>query len=287
MQIRWQSPRDARVSRIARRKKGTAFDLWFAPGEAVDRAASAVAAAPRPTAARAGWIGSAGPGIDPATWPRGTQTGLPMFHALTLLLPLSFQRRGPDFPAVSIFQGEGQFAAPRTPSVGDPFEADIADSRDHPQLARRSDALDGQFALVWLTQAEFDAGPTAPPLDTRRPGEHTATDEGPNAWDTLTPTRDVRLRDRLDPNAGHVPVDPMDAADTRGYVSPITRDFEQAPWAQILAPNHLGGTCQPVQSLEEGFTPYYLELEELPGLNFGGGNAQIDLESGAFDWACC
>ncbi len=27
-------------------------------------------------------------------------------------------------------------------------------------------------------------------------------------------------------------------------------------------------------------------LEELPGLNFGSGSAQIDLESESFDWAC-
>lgn len=97
---------------------------------------------------------------------------------------------------------------------------------------------------------------------------------------------EVWLLDRLDPNAGRAPVDPLDAAETRGYVSPIGEDFARVLWAQELAPSHLGGTSLPVQALEEGFTPYYLELEELPGMNFGEGNAQIDLESEAFDWAC-
>ena len=42
----------------------------------------------------------------------------------------------------------------------------------------------------------------------------------------------------------------------------------------------------PLQALPEGLTPYYLEIEEISGMNFGGGNAQLDLESGVFDWAC-
>lgn len=33
-------------------------------------------------------------------------------------------------------------------------------------------------------------------------------------------------------------------------------------------------------------TPYYLELEDFAGLNFGTGAAQLDLESDTFDWAC-
>lgn len=46
------------------------------------------------------------------------------------------------------------------------------------------------------------------------------------------------------------------------------------------------GTVFAVQALPDGLTGYVLELEELEHVNFGGGNAQIDLESGAFDWAC-
>ncbi|NYI58224.1 hypothetical protein [Cellulomonas soli] len=212
-----------------------------------------------------------------------------MFHAITLLLPDAFRRHGPGLPAVAFFQGEGQFARARpepTEWDDDPFVADIARCADHPQLCRRSDIIDGQFALVRLTQEEFDAGPTPPPVDPRRPGEHVATDEGPNAWDTLEPLVRVWLLERRDPNAGHVPVDLEAAAGALGHASPFDERFGLRPWAQGLASSHLGGTAFPVQGLPPGHTPFYLELEELPGLNFGGGNAQIDLESDTFGWSC-
>lgn len=264
-----------------------AFDLYFETTDGVAQYPGRPATRPRPSHAPAGWIGTDGPGIDPLTWPRGPQTGLPMFHAITLLLPEQFRRRGPQYPAIAFFQGEGQFASPYSPTdADDPFHADVERSVEHPQLGRRVDIIDGQFALVWLTQAEFDTGPTGPPADSRRPGEHVETDEGPNALDTLEPTRRVWLLDRPDLNAGHAPVDALDADETPGYVTPYDENFERLPWAAELAWTHLGGTCFSVQWTPKGLTPYYLELEELPGLNFGGGNAQIDLESEVFDWAC-
>lgn len=267
-----------------------AWDLWFETGDGVARYPAHPASRPRPSDEPAGWIGSAGPAVDPATWPRGSLTGLPMFHAVTLLLPTEFRRRGPGLPAVSFFQGEGQFAHARrgVDDPADPFVADLLRTREHPHLGRRIDIIDGQFALLWLTREEYDAGPTAPPPDARRPGEHVADDEGPNAWDEHQPTVRLWLADRPDPNAGHAPVDPMDWDRTDGFVPPPrTDDWKLAGWAEDLhLRSHLGGTSLPVQTLVDGFTPYYLELEELPGLNFGGGNAQIDLESEAFDWAC-
>lgn len=55
----------------------------------------------------------------------------------------------------------------------------------------------------------------------------------------------------------------------------------------LFALSHLGGTAFPVQAMPAGLTPWYLEFEEISGLNFGGGgSAQIDLESNTFDWAC-
>ncbi len=50
--------------------------------------------------------------------------------------------------------------------------------------------------------------------------------------------------------------------------------------------SNLGGTAFPVQAMPEGLTPYYLEIDEIAGLNFGSGSCQIDLESDTFDWAC-
>lgn len=60
------------------------------------------------------------------------------------------------------------------------------------------------------------------------------------------------------------------------------------PWALALEgrDGHLGGTAFPYHALPEGLTPYYLEFWEFGGLNFGGGSAQLDLESEVFDWAC-
>jgi hypothetical protein len=263
-----------------------AYDLWFESADGIAHHPSLPAMRPRPASVPAGWIGRAGPGIAPASWPRGTRTGLPMFHAITLLLPPAFRRHGPGLPAIAFFQGEGQFAQAREPAPDDdPFVADLAQAVDHPGLRRRVDIIDGEFALVWLTRAEYDSGPTMPPPDPRRPGEHVADDDGPNAWDTDEPTRHVWLIERHDPNAGHVPVDPLDAATTAGYVNPFGPGYWRLPWATVLAPSHLGGTSFPTEALQDGFTPFYLELGELPGINFGGGSAQIDLESNAFDWA--
>lgn len=141
---------------------------------------------------------------------------------------------------------------------------------------------------MWLTEAELAGGPVAPPPDVRRPGEHEPDDEGPNAWDGPVPTRRVWLAVRPDPNTGRAPTD-VDETSPEDYRQPwdqATRGWH--PWAKdIFGRSHLGGTSFPVQALPDGLTPYYLELEELSGLNFGGmGVAQIDLESDVFDWAC-
>lgn len=238
---------------------------------------------PTDSAARpVGWTGTAGPAIP---WPRGPLTGLPMFHALTLRLPAEYQRRGPQFPGIAFFQGEGQFAEEidRTDPT-DPFLVQWAEHTPHPQQTLLTDIIDGRFALVWLTEAELAAGPTAPPPDVRRAGEH-PDDEGPNAWDMQQPTGGVWLAERNDPNAVIAPAHNGDG----GYQDPFdSAGGEWHPWAEPLtADDHLGGTGSCAQALPEGLTPFYLELSELPGLNLGGdGNAQIDLESSVFDWAC-
>ncbi|GAA5200873.1 hypothetical protein GCM10023346_44000 [Arthrobacter gyeryongensis] len=123
----------------------------------------------------------------------------------------------------------------------------------------------------------------------RAEGEHADESEGTNAWDIVEPTIDIWLIPRVDPNAGKAPVELWgDEVGPGGYVNPSTGGRSLAGWAEpLFALSHLGGTAFPVQAMPEGLTPWYLELEEISGLNFGGGgNAQIDLESDAFDWAC-
>ena len=196
-----------------------------------------------------------------------------------------------DLVAISFFQGEGQFRdeddAPEADAQSDdPFLAQLATYTAHPELTLLEDEIDGQFALVRLTQEEFDRGPAAPPADVRREGEHGNDDEGPNAWDDdAGETRRVRLVVRTDPNAGTAPNEDGDDG-YEAFWDAEARDI--ATWAKPLFGRcHLGGTAFPVQSMPDGLTPTYLEIDELPGMNLGGGGvAQIDLESGTFDWAC-
>ena len=244
----------------------------------------------------AGFTGTAGPGIEQRNWPRSPDTGLPMRHAITLALPAEYQRQGPEFPGVSFFAGQGQFAEPdeavasalrgEVTDPDDPFLTDLAATAPHPRFRLLTDLIEGKWGLLWLTADEL-AGRTDPPVDVRRPGEHDQDDQGTSAWDDAgepEPTAPVWLVPRPDPNAGIAP-------DAPEYRDPM--DLEDDPdWAAWVAEqngnSHLGGTTFCVQATPEGLTPFYLELEQsVADLNFGGdGNAQIDLESDTFDWAC-
>lgn len=239
-----------------------------------------------PQAQRAGWIGGPSAGIAPETWPRSESTGESMVHILTLRLPEEYQTRGPEFPGISFYAGEGQFAEPSEPDPDsdDPFEVQRATARPHPEFRPLWDIIDGGWGLLWLTEAEL-AGRTDPPVDVRREGEHLSSEhEGVNAWDDGFDELGLLLTGRDDPNAG---VTPADHGEDTDYQQPLDGSHWQ-PWAEPLyGRSHLGGTTFFVQALPEDLTPFYLELEEFGPLNFGGGgNAQIDLESGAFDWAC-
>lgn len=237
---------------------------------------------PLPATPAAGWTGTAGPAIEWAHWPRSTETGLPMAHVLTLWLPPTYQRRGAEYPGIALFAtgGEGEDRV-YTPDGADAFSADVAAARPHPMELRRRDLLEGEFALIWLTAAEIAPGPRLPIPDPR-PAERPAREyvDGVNAWDDVVPTTNVWLVPRQDPNAGIAPNE--DGAG--GYREPVGED---ATFGALFGWSHLGGTAQPVQAMPEGLTPYYLELEEIPPLNLGGGGTlQIDLESDTFDWAC-
>jgi hypothetical protein len=262
-----------------------AYDLFF--GDSSDELAWRPGAEPEVVDApvRSGWTGGGGPAIDPATWPRGPVTGLPMMHVLTLHLPADCRRRGPDFPAIAFFQGEGELAErlAAADAPDDPFARDLASTRPHAQLQLLRDAIDGVFALIWLTEAEFAGGPVAPPPDVRPPGSPDAGWMGCNAWDDVHPTTGVWLAERVgDPNVGVPPVEVWSWEGSTAYQEPL-----DAPWAEpLIGWSHLGGTAFPTQGMPEGLTAYYLEIEEFSGANFGGGSAQVDLESGVFDWAC-
>ena len=238
---------------------------------------------------RAGWTGALGPGIGPQQWPRGTRSGLPMLHVLSLWVPPAYRRRGPGFPGFSLFQGEGDLAEPyRAGAYPDPFVEAVRQHIDHPQQTIVTDLIGGQFAFVWLTEAEMSAS-TAPPPDVRRPGEHTSSDGGVNAWESSMPQLTLRLTPRHgDLNAGLAPTE----SESGGVAENGYRDFwdtangDLHPWARELQQaNHLGGTLFPAQSVPDGLTPFYLCLDQIGGMNIAGGRMQVDLESGILDWA--
>jgi hypothetical protein len=273
-----------------------AWDLWFGVDGGIAATPDGAAERPAPDLPPSGWAGRAGPGVDWTHWPRSSTTGLPMMHALTLRLPEEYRRQGERYPGMSFFAGEGQFAFGEEAVAGDSaaddvFLRDLAAAVDSPGLRRFRDIIDGEFALLWLTADELDAGPTEPRADLRTSGSFADESEGHNAWDSAVPLTNIWLLERDDPNAGVAPREefgPEMVADN-GYRFPYdsqARGFHE--WAERLgARSHLGGTAFPVQALPAGLSPWYLELEEFGDLNFGGGgSAQLDLETGVFDWAC-
>ncbi|NMM91589.1 hypothetical protein B2J88_46080 [Rhodococcus sp. SRB_17] len=271
-----------------------AWNLAFRCGTGLGREPGRAPEGILPIQSPSGWSGSNGPGVRWEHWPRSSHTRLPMMHVLTLWLPGAYQRRGAHFPGIAIFAGEGQFAEGSASPIpnnqsSDPFLRDLAATQEHPGLQRRRDVIDGEFAILWLAADELAAGPTRPHPDLRNPNEHVDESEGLNAWDDVEPTTDIWLLPRTDPNAGKAPREVWaGTVSADGYVNPSTGGSGLASWAEpLFAQSHLGGTAFPVQGMPDGLTPWYLELEEIAGLNFGGdGNAQIDLESEAFDWAC-
>ena len=252
-----------------------------------------------------GWLGNAGPNIPDNQWPRSSHSGLPMQHIFTLHLPEEYRTQGPEYVAVSFFAGDGQFAelgerAVPDPHSDDPFLVQLAEYTPHPKYRILTDILDSEYATIFLTEAEF-SGRSHGPEDVRRQGEHREDAESYSAYSTYTRQkceRTLGLVERIDPNAGIAPVyeytsdpdgemTPKDVC-SNGYENPYDPDtYEYKPWAEPLYGRcHLGGTVFCVQNMPEGLTARYIEFEEMDVMNFGGGNAQLDLESDTFDWAC-
>ncbi|MBM7056883.1 hypothetical protein [Streptomyces durocortorensis] len=253
-----------------------------------------------PGARVAGWCGGRAPGIGTAAWPRSPVTGLPMTHVITLELPEDYRRRGADLVAIAFFHADDHVAtgiegvaellagtAPTPEQAADPFLAAVAATAAarHPHQQDLEDMIGGAHALFWLTADEFAAPRIDPPADIRPDGLGDRYSRGQNAWDDSAPETTVWIGERTgDPNTGIAPAE--DGAG--GYVKAWSSDDEvlEAFWESVHGISHLGGTVMPCQGMPGGLTPYVFELEDgVGGFNLGGGNAQIDLESGVFDWA--
>lgn len=231
-----------------------------------------------------GWAGPEGPAIDPATWPRSPRTHQPMIHCATFEVPEEFRRRDPSLVGVSVFDWPDVFGFAPPPafvaealaggSPTDPFWADVAASRPHPQAHVRCDDDTGCFyAVVLLTEAELTGPRTARPRQGAVLGEDEGAHEESRQRSGLF--GDLYLVERDDPNAGLPPVD--DAADgAPGYVD-VGDPHER------FADNHLGGTfMDPFGLGHREPSAWYLEVHRLGGLWVGDDeNLVIDLASDA------
>lgn len=239
---------------------------------------------PQPKRDPDGWIGYKGPNILWENWPRDPESKLPMFHFITVRVPEEYRTNGPEYVGLSFFQGytEDVNYTTEAPSA---FTEDWAKYVEHPQFMELTDIIDKKFGYIWLTEEELT--PKAPAPDLRNDQEKADTPYGPHAWQDYSPYEPIQtcqwlwLVERNDPNTGLTPNEKGE----EGYVNQWQLPKEL--WDELAGYSHFGGTTFCVQGMPEGLTPFYLEVEEVPGANFGdSGNAQLDLKSGVFDWAC-
>ena len=258
-----------------------------------------------------GWVFGLPPGIDSAQWPLDPSNAYPLMHAFTLEIPEDHRVQGPELVALSFFGvapdhndggpvGEGVLpellAAHRDAPPEDEERAALwrHARSSHPRLHRMKDILGCDYAAILLTREEYLgprcfppalawpsvlAGVPAPNWLTGKRGPH------PRRPAELATDRAVRrtVRER-DPNAGVRAVEFPGPADA--YESHFDEDYALKPWAEALLPNHIGGTMRPIQGYP-AFGPSFIGFEETLGdFNFGGGNAQLDLETLQMDWAC-
>jgi hypothetical protein len=196
----------------------------------------------------------------------------------------------------------------------------------HPRLHRMSDILGDSFAAILLTEAELNGPLCALPgtrgaqeLSCHKPPRWLERGSGGDFFDRNIDAFGVQQKHRVykalggvpearadwsralrwraravDPNAGQAPRDSFAPDGTSAYQKPYyfvgdvarPENFRKAEWTADHAPDHIGGTMQPVQATPK-FSPFYVEFEEyLGGQNFGGGNCQFDFLNMQLDWAC-
>jgi hypothetical protein len=262
-----------------------------------------------------GWVYGLPPGITSEQWPLDPLTGYPLMHGFTLRLPDDYRVHGADIVAVSFFAIAPDHNDGRDPDAPEIREAVLARPA-HPRLSRMSDILGYDYAALLLTEREYDGAFATPPaplaiatterprwlevgsasafLETAAPYAQKMFAAPPRA--ELAENRAIALTPRAhDPNAGKAPQDafkkrnpPTDYQPYYYYDGGVTSidNFRLHDWGKDHAPNHLGGTMRPSQSVPE-LSPFYVEFEEyFGGYNFGGGNAQLDFRDMTFDWAC-
>jgi len=240
-----------------------------------------------------GWSAGRPPGLTDATWPRNRRNGLPMRHTCTLLLPEDYRCHGPELVGLSLFEaddhlanrldGVAQTIDDEAPPPGDtPFWRGLAAYRAQrcPSEKYIEDGrLGGGYTVIWWTREQLLRPPAALPSAELKPDAPPG--DCTDAWRGDKPFRPVVWHIRTDdPNAGKSPrdADYLSARDSKG------REL----YDRYHGSMHLGGTSVPCQQPADWELPgpFYLELEHgFGGLNFGGGNGQLDLESHEINWA--
>lgn len=292
---------------------------------------------PRGTPAPDGWCCGLPRGITPIQWPLSNKNGFPLEHHFTVRVPQAYRVKGPQYVALALFS-ETTYESDKAPAVHDLMDI-IFDGRQlpdtvapelqpfldhlrhrHPMDFRSKDILDQTFAMIWLTEEEFQGAEceplvptvTAANADCERPhwltfssvqqifgwnGGEEFTGEsflqrlvgrkpsGP--WDLLLLKQTER---HDDPNVGKRPVETYgleEYADRNkdGYVEKHSEAWGALGIEITYGELHFGGTASPCQAMP-ALTPFFIEFEESMGLlNFGGGNGQLDLISMQIDWA--
>ena len=182
----------------------------------------------------------------------------------------------------------------------------------HAHSHSMEDILGTQFCAIWLTQQEFDGELSLPPkpnsallhdpptwieqdyasyfyerwLYTRN-GNAVIPGAGIGGASSETVALPISASIRTDdPNVSRSPREWESECAISGYIEAFSERGEELNLSRWDSIAHLGGTMQPQQGYPE-FGPYYLEFEEgFGGFNFGGGNAQLDLQQMKIDWAC-
>ena len=159
----------------------------------------------------------------------------------------------------------------------------------HPMEIYMEDGILGGWAMIWLTQDEFNSNLTElPDPDNCINPKHNYHDFDTSCFKQDLPPKYVRLVEREnDPNIGRLLGAYPDEEDEDAYIEMYSDKGEELNLSEkFFGKTHFGGTANPVQDTPK-FSPYYVEFEEGFGdANMGGGNGQIDLLNNKIDWAC-
>lgn len=243
-----------------------------------------------------GWCFGVPTGIVPTQWPRSRVNGLPMAHIFTCWVPAEYRTKGEGLVAVALFQADDH-AADTVDGVAEADEADAGPfwasllayaTGQHPQEIYLEDILDGGWALLWLTEAEFRGPAAAPPAAEAGIFPDYDGEDGGSAYAAHEPARFVQLVAReADPNVGKAVSRYPDEKAPDAYI-PMGSEkgqalgLEEMPWSCT----HFGGTFSPSYQGEPDISPFYLEFDESAGgANLATGVAQIDLLNDTLDWS--